>query len=198
MRTCALCGKSGFFLRLDENSLCSSCQKYFLNVIAPRCKQFFESYDIITESKNLETIHSRSKFALDVLHDINEKVDNKIDVISLITQQMKVIDGKNMTTQMGIDLSEKYFQYSDFICRGLEKSILETAYHDGSTTKARAKKDFLTAFEKFGQSFDSDRWDLDKSLISIFKRLEYENKIEKRKEGGHYEYFLGNVFTNEV
>lgn len=188
MKTCVRCGKTGIFLKLNEDGFCPTCQQYLDNYVVPLCKQFLESEEILSKTKNFETMLSRANFAIDIYSKIKKEFPLNFDPIEKMS-------GHQFTGEKVMEFIAQSAKVGGYMCKELEKSILETAYRGGSTTKAKAKKNFIEAFKDSGQHFNTDRWDLDKSFTDTFKRLEFENKIQKKKIGNRYEYFIGSFFV---
>lgn len=65
MAKCNYCERSGFFLTVDRNGLCTGCAPAVINSINNRARVLIESQKIMNTSRNAETRLSRARVAID-------------------------------------------------------------------------------------------------------------------------------------
>ena len=81
MAQCVNCKKSGFFLSVNSKGLCTNCENHFKFEINQKLRIVKESYNIVTKSKNIDTIISRCDLAI---HHLNElSVYDNFDLVEI-------------------------------------------------------------------------------------------------------------------
>jgi hypothetical protein len=70
MAECKYCGTKGWLNKVDSNGLCSRCEIVYLPIITNRSLQVIESGQIISKSKNISTILTRIRFAIQCLEEL--------------------------------------------------------------------------------------------------------------------------------
>lgn len=70
MAECKYCGAKGWLNKVDSNGLCNRCEITYLPIIVNRSLQVIESGQIISKSKNIGTILTRIRFAIQCLEEL--------------------------------------------------------------------------------------------------------------------------------
>jgi len=76
MATCKYCGKSGFFVSVGVDGLCSQCTYIITPVVERNLKVINESIELIRKSKNFKTRLSRCDLILEIAEKLM-KYENK-------------------------------------------------------------------------------------------------------------------------
>lgn len=81
MGTCRWCGKSGWFVSVNKQGLCSGCNTAITLEASQKVRIIQESKDIVMKSKKLDTKLSRLDLMLEVATDLLKYEDKGIEVI---------------------------------------------------------------------------------------------------------------------
>ncbi len=82
MAKCLYCNKKGWFLSVDNNGLCVECHDTYLPGIVNDCRIVAESGKIIAKTKNVETLLSRAKIAIECCKRLQEFSDKGVPTLT--------------------------------------------------------------------------------------------------------------------
>lgn len=77
MASCKFCEKSGLFLRLNSNGLCKRCAPAVKSEASGHIRVINDSYKLITESKNVETVKGRLDLVIERCEYLESKYQSK-------------------------------------------------------------------------------------------------------------------------
>lgn len=179
MAKCKRCGKFGLFMSVNKIGLCPRCQNEYNTYIARELEIFGDSSKIVTETDNLSTRLSRCDLALQKLFMVKNFGNEDYDLFWEITKTNHIDEMIDLYAGMTDDLREMY--------RGIETVIIDLIQEHGSAPKKLIVDTIIAAQQEAGKALP---FNVDKSITSILKDLEFDHTLRKEKIKSRYEYFL--------
>lgn len=182
MAKCKRCGKFGLFMSVNKIGLCPRCQNEYNAYIAREAEIFGDSSKIVTETDNLSTRLSRCDLALQKLFMMKNFGNEDYDLFWEITKSSRIDEMIDLYAGMADDLREMY--------SGIESLIFDLIQEHGSVPKKLIVDTIQNAQQETGRNLP---FNIDKSVVSILKDLEFDQKLRKEKIKNRYEYFLNDA-----